>query len=258
MIYAKKKKGVSIVEIWYLCDASRLPKADVYRYKFSASLPDNAQSVEELATLEIDLRKNTDELWNDVAKNTRYEINRAKERDPVSAGTFLAPGERADSKLESYIDFFNGFARSKGRSDIEYSDLAQFYEAGTLSIRSCSHVETGDLLVMHAYVVSDGRARLFQSCSHFRNADDSEYRKMAARANRLLHWDDILCFKESGIETYDLGGWYRGGDDQEKALINRFKESFGGVVRSEYSCIVPASLRGRLSLFARNALKRKK
>lgn len=257
MVYLRKKKNVSIAEIWYQGDTSQLPKVDIYRYKFSSELAKGAYSVEELATLEIDLSQNEDSIWANIAKNTRYEIHRAKERDPVKVETFLERGEKDKQKIEQYISFFNEFAQSKDRSFIEYPDLAPFFESGTLVIRSCTDTETDEVIVMHAYIVSDNRARLFQSSSHFRNIDDAEYRKMSGRANRFLHWDDILFFKKGELLIYDFGGWYKGNSDLEKISINRFKESFGGTMRLEYSYIKPGSLLGKISILGRFLLKRK-
>jgi hypothetical protein len=155
------------------------------------------------------------------------------------------------------MEFFNLFARSKGRSRVVYSDLDQFFTQGTICTR-CASKDT-ECLTMHAYIVSDNTARLHQSASLFRNSDDPEYKKMVGRSNRLLHWDDILYFKSLGIKWYDFGGWYGGpettGTYKEQLLINQFKESFGGQKKQEYSFILPSSTFGRLSILFHKFLK---
>jgi lipid II:glycine glycyltransferase (peptidoglycan interpeptide bridge formation enzyme) len=111
---------------------------------------------------------------------------------------------------------------------------------------------------MHACVVSDGRARMHQSSSHFRSSDDSELRRLIGRANRYLQWDDILYFKNMGLDYYDFGGWYGGGSDTEKLAINQFKESFGGEKQKEFTYMAPLTLRGRIAVFLWQLVKRQK
>ena len=77
---------------------------------------------------------------------------------------------------------------------------------------------------------AEGRARLFQSASSFRELDSSSMRSLTGRANRFQHWHDMLRFKEGGVVSYDFGGWYEGREDQERLRINSFKEEFGGQV----------------------------
>jgi lipid II:glycine glycyltransferase (peptidoglycan interpeptide bridge formation enzyme) len=107
---------------------------------------------------------------------------------------------------------------------------------------------------MHAYVISDNTARLHQSCSLFRNSDNSEYRNLVARANRYLHWDDIVYFKKLGLLWYDLGGWYGGNENKEQLAINVFKESFGGLLKEEYSYFIPWTIKGKISIFFHSIL----
>jgi len=89
------------------------------------------------------------------------------------------------------------------------------------------------------------------SASLFREYSDTPTRNLIGRANRNLHWHDLLRYKEAGVPLFDFGGWYDGRDDEEQLRINAFKEEFGGRVVREFHCAVPASLRGRIVLFAR-------
>ena len=47
--------------------------------------------------------------------------------------------------------------------------------------------------------------RLLYSASHFRATSDSGERNRIGRANRLLHWHEIITLKDLGFELYDLG-----------------------------------------------------
>jgi lipid II:glycine glycyltransferase (peptidoglycan interpeptide bridge formation enzyme) len=111
---------------------------------------------------------------------------------------------------------------------------------------------------MHAYVVSDSTARLHQSSSLFRVREDNEYKNLVGRANRLLHWEDMLYFKRKDVRWYDFGGWYGGEATsqsyREQLLIDQFKESFGGEKKREYSFIEPASFWGKIAVSVHSAI----
>ena len=76
------------------------------------------------------------------------------------------------------------------------------------------------------------------------------------RANRLLHWGDMLRFRELGVATYDLGGWYTEHRDEALLKINSFKEEFGGSVVHEWDAYRPTSPRGRAYLLTRDLMHR--
>jgi hypothetical protein len=256
MIYYRKKNGIRIAEIWYGKDGEPEKKSDVLKYKFVEEPREGAVLKEDLFTLLLDLGEDEKILHSHIGKSAKNEINRARERDGVHCEVFLKLNEKSGGKLDQYIDYFNAFAASKNRSAIAFSDLSQFYEAGTLCIRRAQDRE-GPALAMHAYIVGDNRARLLQSASHFRGSSDPEERKLIGRANRLLHWEDILYFKAMGLGYYDFGGWYGGETDREKIAINQFKETFGGRKRREYSYMLPLSGAGKIALTIQRMLKRR-
>jgi hypothetical protein len=247
MIFYRKKGGFRIAELWY--DLSEKPdrKVDVLRCRFVPELVKNVFSVEEKYTLVTDLSKPLEELFSCIHKNTRYEINRARDKDHIECFTFLEQNEENRDKLRQYVEFFNVFAASKRRTRIEPQEFAELCSNGALCIR-CA-VQDSRPLVMHAYVVSGDIARLHQSASHFREREDQESRNLTGRANRFLHWDDMIYFKNQGFSLYDYGGVYAGQTDREKLAIAQFKLAFGGVKRREYLYIVPVSPAGYFSVF---------
>jgi lipid II:glycine glycyltransferase (peptidoglycan interpeptide bridge formation enzyme) len=259
MIYYRKRSALSIAEVWY--DVSQFPqgKADVIKYKFVQKAVNKTARVEELYTLLIDLNEEEDVLFSRIGKNTCYKINRARKRDNIECLTFFGQGEKERGKIDQYIGYFNQFTAAKKRTPIAFSDLEQFYDKSTLCIRAaCGGGDKSAIYAMHAYIISDNRARLHQSSSHYRNSEDSEWRNRIGRANRFLHWDDMLYFKTMGLEYYDFGGWYGGNTDKEKLAINGFKEAFGGTKEREYSYTVPVSPLGSIAVFAQGILKKTK
>jgi hypothetical protein len=107
--------------------------------------------------------------------------------------------------------------------------------------------------VWHCYVKAGRWVRLVHSASLFRAAAEKAQQNLTSRANRYLHWLDMFRFGESGIDTYDFGGWYSGQEDQEKLRINQFKEGFGGTVASQYNGDRGITLKGILALRLRHA-----
>ncbi len=258
MIYHRQKQGIRIAEIWYTNAEIRSAleaEPDIIRCHYMDELPAHAFSVEHLYTLLIDLTQDEDTIFSHFNKTTQNEARRSKTKDNVIPVTKFHCGCTDQSILEDYITFFNRFAHSKDRDCVDFSDYEPFFRASTLCIRSIDDNETNEPLTMHCYILSDGRARLHQSASLFRNSEDKEERNKVSRANRFLHFDDMLYFKNQGIPYYDFGGWYGGDSDREKLAINRFKEAFGGNKHTEYSCIIPVTVKGKLSTFARRILK---
>jgi lipid II:glycine glycyltransferase (peptidoglycan interpeptide bridge formation enzyme) len=101
-------------------------------------------------------------------------------------------------------------------------------------------------MVFHTYIIAGNRARLAQSVSLFRMSDDGSFRNLTGRANRLLHWEDMLYFKRLGYSIYDFGGVNPDTANEETNAITRFKECFGGRRVVEYNSTAPASLKGLL------------
>ncbi|MDR2020578.1 MAG: hypothetical protein LBQ14_07430 [Treponema sp.] len=258
MIYYRNKKFIKIAEVWYNCQERPEQKHDILKYKFTGQKHKDAVFVEERYTILIDLKAPEEVLFANIGKNTRYKINRATERDGVLCGTFLEANEKNEEKIAQYIDYFNEFSSTKDRSSITFSDIEQFYNGGTFCIRYAFNADKSTIYAVHAYVISDGRSRLHQSASHFRKSADSEFRNLTGRANRLLHWDDILYSKDMGLDYYDFGGWYGGQTDAEKLAINQFKESFGGVKQCEYTCLVPITFPGKAAAFLQKLTNKKK
>jgi hypothetical protein len=256
MTYYRKKKLITIAETWYDTREEPQKKADIVKYKFVDEKREGAVLGEDLFTLINDLTEPEEAIFSRIRKNTRYEINRAKNKDAVECAAFLGPGEKDAEKIGVYIDFFNAFTASKKRSAITFEDIRQFLEAGTFCVRSAADKDQTPVYTMHAYIISDNRARLYQSSSHYRNSESQERRNLIGRANRLLHWEDMLFFKRMGLRYYDFGGWYGGLEDGEKIAINQFKESFGGEKKREYSYMVPRTVLGKSAVFIRGLARR--
>jgi lipid II:glycine glycyltransferase (peptidoglycan interpeptide bridge formation enzyme) len=261
ILYYAKKRIITFAEIWY--DSRLIPEKETdivyYRYLEHPYPPPQRKqkhnfTANEAYTIHIDLTQEEDILFSQFRKNTRYEINRAKNKDMIHSDTFYELGEQNEDKLRRYADFKNKSDIIKGRLAGITIDGLKSYGSSFLA-RYAWLDDNNNALVIHGYIVYKSTVQLLHSASHFRCAEDAEYRNMIGRANRLLHWDDMLYFKKNGMTCYDFGGWSNDKTNADQQKINEFKESFGGIITRQYSSCIPVSLLGKAYVTALNLKK---
>ena len=170
-------------------------------------------------TLLIDLTRPGDAILSSFLETTRYEINRCA-RENVSL--------EVEKDIDRFCSFLNAPADTKRRGHVEPSTLAPYWP----HVHVTKAVAPDDTLVMHAHLfdAQSGRAVLYQSASLFRLESDSQHRNRIGRANRWLHFRDMLAFKEMGASVYDFRGYAKGTTNPELKGINDFKDGFGGAL----------------------------
>jgi hypothetical protein len=197
-------------------------------------------------TLRTDLARPMDEIVATFDASCRRDIRRADSRDDLYCE--LIP--EAVDRLEEFTTFYDEFARQKGLSLTDRHWLGRAAAAHQLILSHSS--QDSEQLVWHAYLCIGATACLMYSASWFRGKD-SRYRSLVGRANRWLHWQDMLCFKRAGVRYYDWGGMFHDESTADRAGINQFKRSFGGRPMQTYECTVPVNARGRICLALRGA-----
>ncbi len=175
----------------------------------------------------ISLAGTEDEIFDQIGKNTKPKIKRA-----------ISEGGLRFTIIESrdeVLDLYNEFARGKGRPPLDERSFRAYWPKMLATKISSDN----DALVMHAFLSDEGlkRANHLYSASLFRSTDDSDRRNLIGRANRALHYLNMLNFKDRGITTYDLGGYAFGTQDPELQEVNEFKDSFGGQLVEESNYI---------------------
>ena len=226
-----------------------LPDADVVEY-IQRPLPMPGTRCREFSTLHLDLTRDESTLLAGLSRNCRAALRRAP-RDEIADEVWSPASSRA---LQEFIDFFNRFAGGKGLAPAPADRLSAFHASSALDLSVAT--QDGRPLVWHAYLRTPDRVLLLHSASLFRESSDSKVRNLIGRANRVLHWRDIVRYKEAGLPLLDFGGWYPGTEDQQLLGVNRFKAEFGATLVREYHCEVAASNRGRLVLLARRLRRR--
>lgn len=237
-----RRNGLRIGEFYFSNSPVQPPqKVDLFRIAgvLDPREPDKWKAAN---TLIINLTQGEEELFSQVQKTTRYEIRRALDKDELALTTYANPSLE---EVAEFCDFYDEFAGSRSLRPIFRPRLYSLARANMLVLTSAGkQVETP--LVWHAYVASQKRMMLLYSASLFRHTETSADRNLLGRANRCLHWKDILHAKKIGALLYDMGGIDIVGEDPQKARIAEFKRGFGGQVVATYFRTCPRSFKGRL------------
>ena len=245
----RRRQFYSVAEVFFSVPPV-LPKTDiVYYHQLPAAVP--GARFRRFGTLILDLRLAPRSLIEDMRQTTRYEIRRADSKDALTH----YPPRSDEPSLTSFTSFYNRSARLRGGRQLSPGRLRNLHETGLLHLTSV-FASTGEALAWHAYVATQRRARLLHSASRFRETADSSERALVGRANRWLHWRDILAFQASGQTEYDFGGYLPGGTDPQALRVAQFKSGFGGTVVVEYNGAVASSLRGRVVVGRRSVRSR--
>lgn len=174
-------------------------------------------------TCVIDLKKNENEIFDQIKPTSKNEIRRA-EKEGVAIDILEYNLNNKNTKdLSQFIDYYNHFAAQKGLESRNLNSMAKYP-----NIIIGKALYNGEVLSAHAtFVDSEASiASLLFSCS-IRLNEDIDYR-LVGWGNRLLHYRELLYFKKIGLDIYDWSGV--GSDPIPKGGIAKFKLSFGGNV----------------------------
>ena len=233
-------------EIWFDEELPSRPGADVLLIR-QRSGPIGRQPCSPSLTLVNDLSLEADAIMKAFSRTNRYEIRRAELNGELQAAFYTDPR----AHLARFYAFYDEFARQKKLPLAYRRRLDAAANAGQLVLSCASRRDQA--LVWHAYITHGGKGALFHSASHFRTALNGDAAHIA-RANRWLHWRDMLNFKQHGLREYDWGGLFENESDPNHAGINRFKREFGGRPQRTYNGDVPVTIKGRAYLVMRATL----
>lgn len=244
-------KGRCVVygEVWYDEEPPRDHGVDIIQYRQRAIAIAHARHSPFLS-LVSDLGAGEEAISEKFGRSCRYQIRRADSKDGLRMEIITEPEDR----LDEFGTFFDAFAGQKSLPPCDRQWLVAACKARQLALSSASL--NGEALVWHAHVLSGKTAGLQYSASCFRDRDN-DYRALVGRANRWLHWRDMLHFRETGMDRYDWGGLFEDESTSERAGINNFKRDFGGRQEDSYQCSVPVTVTGRVWLPLRDAWRRR-
>jgi len=239
----RSKCGIPISDIFFARSVDEGPLHSPLRFYQQST--QKHPLLKPVQTSVIDLTAPVEEISAPISKNTRYKIQRA-EREGFLPRLVINP---STDEASLYAHYYNTFALYKGLPPCNRVKLKALCSSSALLLSSVTE-PNGNLLAAHAYIKDDslGRVRLLYSASHFRGMADSGERNKVGRANRLLHWYEILTLKNLGYKLYDLGGIPLDASDLAKNSIAQFKLEFGGRLVVEYSGLVPTNIFGKVLL----------
>ena len=192
-------------------------------------------------TLITDLTEPQDEIFQKFAKNTKYEINRS-DRDGVQFEVYTPNMLKNNQVLNDFVDCYLQMYKSKNiKCSSPKKMMKEYINADALEITLARY--NGKVLVYHTYVRDSENVRLFHSCSDFRNCQDSAEKAIVGRANRFLHWNDMIYYKENGIRMLDWGGIQ---SYEEPNGIDKFKMDFGGEYKCYYNYSIERSCKAKI------------
>lgn len=250
MIDVKYKiHGVSIVQAWFddSCDISKHGKSDILHFCCTAN-PGRTGKSHRQHTLQNDLTLTSEELLANCKSNVRNEIRRA-EKDGITTAYYgsIVSKTVEDSIIEEFNNEYNVMNEKKGRNARPILDNLKHLNACNALVVSTA-LFNNEIVAFHAYVCDGNITRLLYSVSTFRNEDITP--SIVGRANRRLHYIDMVAFKEHGYKVYDWGGYSL---DENLKGISDFKAGFGGIEKDVYMTTVCKTLKGKIAMWVKKS-----
>lgn len=162
----------------------------------------------------VDLSKSEEVLWQELKKNNRNSINKAKRSGVVA--------EKVDTNEENFAVFEELYFRTMARRGVEDRWLfpKDYFRNCTKYLgekrTSLFFARVGALVVAADFLMHDFEIAYY----HFAGSDEN-YFKLCP--NNLLLWEAILWTKQHGFKTCHLGG---GVSSKEDDSLLRFKSTF--------------------------------
>jgi len=240
-----KKHGLRINAIWFCPDISKAiiqSKADLIFFHGVRNNSFKNAIASMQYTLITDLSVSAEDIFKQIGKNCRYEINRAK-KENVECLVFEADALKNNSAiLRTFKRDYDDFTKQKGITNT-YNEWAmeKYIEYGNVILTKAFR-GTEDY-AQHVYVCDGENARLLYSVSNFRT--EGVDRNLIGRANKYLHWNDIQYLQNISFQTLDWGGV---SSVMNSNGVDKFKKEFGGYEDQYYNIIIGKSLIGRLAV----------
>lgn len=196
-----------------------------------------------------DLYMSDSQLLSLMTKTIRNEINRA-ERENVEVEYYSNESDCFEV-LNAFSKMYREMYEQKGLKGIELpvKELSGYIKAKQLLI-SCAKID-GKPIVFHSYVYGDRNSRLLHSCSEFRTEDNAT-RNAIGRANKYLHWRDMLYLKNNAVMNYDWGGVSSLSNPNG---IDQFKLSFGATPLVYFNFTIPLTIKYKVYSFLSHILR---
>lgn len=166
-------------------------------------------------TVQNSLLLDADAIFSGFESSVRNQVRKA-EREGIEC-TY-------DKEIDNFVEFFNAFVV---KVKIPPTSRRRLLETGDNLVLSFAKLN-GQILSAHAYLTDSEVGIVYMLHSASRRFDESSDYAQIGRSGKLLHFKDMLYFKEKGFKIYDMGGYAENTQDEGLKGINMFKLSFGG------------------------------
>ena len=200
----------------YMIDDDYIQKFEKNKYVKNAS-----------ATYLCDLNRSIEEIWNDVSKKTKGDINRAKRRN-------LTPKilETTD-ELKEYLILNQEWAKSKGLVISEpFKNFDLMWKNHKVGIEKIFLTYENDKLISGVMVG-------FFNNIGYTNFVINSYTNVTNLGGTILTWYVLEWAKNAGLRIYDFSGGLTLNKEQEKNSLLFYKSKWGGKETPYYIFIKP-------------------
>lgn len=222
-----RKAHLRVAEILFDGQCGNIANTDVVRHNFGATAVRGYRCTK-CYTLFLSLQDHPKHLFANMSHTTRNEIRRAQ----TDGFRYEFTSIPTTSEAERFFDFYDSFARSENlKPVVARRRVLGFLSQGVLDLSRVCFPDGRDL-VWHAYLRSGQYASLLYSASLFRR-ETSSMAACIGRANRFLHWSDILRFRDEGFAIRFrrmVSGDPKSGIASDQSLQREFRRRVGGPI----------------------------
>ena len=223
LINKNNKYNLKIADGWFVDDVADIKEKYDILLLLGYKKPIKSCKNTKQYSLVLKLNKDEQELFSDIKKNVKYEINRCS-KENISFEVYKSIDLVDNNEvLKDFERQYNELYKSKNMNvRLSMTEIKAYIDNNAFILTAAKFNDVS--LCYHAYVCDKKSTRLLYSCSTFRN-NDQEMKNLIARANKFLHWQDIKMFKNEGLINYDFGGI---SSFENPNGIDKFKMAFGG------------------------------
>lgn len=192
------------------------------------------------ATNQLDI--NADDIKAGFTKTVRYEISRA-EKENIDIYYYKKDELLNPSIIDSINCAYMKFCDKKNNQSLKkYFDVNELEKLSKTDNVTVSYAKYAGGITYHVYYHDEHTCMLMFSFSNTHIENDID-KNIVGRANKLLHWRDMIYFKDIGLSVYDWGGLF---NLDGKNGIDKFKLSFGAQPREAYNTIYGQTIWGKI------------
>jgi lipid II:glycine glycyltransferase (peptidoglycan interpeptide bridge formation enzyme) len=160
-------------------------------------------------TIEIDLKKDLETLWNNLDKDARWGVKKAEKEYLIF------------EESEDWDTFYEMYKNTLERGKVETKEKGELQK---LAAKLFVIKKEEKIIAGAAIKIQDRIVKLYL------NASEKEFLKF--QPNNCLYWNILKWSKENGFEIFDLGGYQENARKGDKLYeINRFKQRWGGEIK---------------------------